>query len=179
MTFSVEVTDGVCVRDFEPDDEPVLQEVFAASGGYFEALNGDGALPGDLQSLFYAAPEGVSPDTKRILVVERDTKVIGVLDAVPGHPADDAVAVGVFLLDPAHRRQGIGSSVLHALFDVAREQGFRRVAAATPAGWAPGAAFLAAAGFALEVSTETTAGVGNRVVHRGEGPILKAALDIA
>ncbi len=46
------IADGLHVRDFEPDDESAVQEVSAASRDFFEALNGNGALPGDVQSLF-------------------------------------------------------------------------------------------------------------------------------
>ena len=146
----------------EPVDERGLQSVFGAAEDYFVALTGSQALPGDVQSLFFVAPEGVSPADKLLLVVEHHGAVVGVVDAVPGHPEPDDWAIGLFLIAPAHRRTGVGSAVARALIDHARERGISRVTAATPSGWAPGAAFLAHLGFALGELADSVAGNANR-----------------
>ncbi|WIM92784.1 GNAT family N-acetyltransferase [Actinoplanes oblitus] len=179
MTFeAIAVGAGLCVREAEPADEAAVLRVFDQAGDYFTAVNGDRALPGDFQSLFYAAPEGVAPETKEILVVERDGEIVGVVDVVPGHPDQWTAAAGLFLLAPAHRRQGVGSAVLRALVERGRERGLRTVTASIPAGWEPGAAFLTATGFRLHDPAGPRDGTGNRVVHRGEGPVVTATLAI-
>src|SRR4051812_28938289 len=90
MTFAaMSLAPGLRVRELEARDEPAVSDVFTASEDYFVALTGDRALSGDVQSLFYAAPEGVSPDAKLLLVAELDCETVGVIDVVPGHPGPD------------------------------------------------------------------------------------------
>lgn len=125
------------IREFAPADEAVVQELFAASADYFRAATGDVAAPGDVQSLFHAVPEGAELDAKRLLVLVRDGLVIGLVDVVLGHPELDAVTVGLFLLHPEHRREGLGHVVATALTQRARELGYWRVSSSTPPYWEP------------------------------------------
>jgi len=62
------------------------------------------AAPGDVQSLFYALPEGAEPEAKRLFVVIRDGLVIGLVDVVIDHPGPNAAAAGLFLVHPDCRR---------------------------------------------------------------------------
>ena len=140
---------GVRLREIAPDDEPALQAVFAAAEDWFVALTGDHALPGDVQSLFWSAPEGVSPADKVLLVVEHDGEVAGVVDLVPGHPEPGACSVGLFLLAPAHRGRGVGTAAARSLLDLAGRRGISRVTVAVPAGWDASATFLSGLGFTL------------------------------
>jgi GNAT superfamily N-acetyltransferase len=178
MTFAaVSLAGGLRVRELEAADGSAVSGVFAAAADYFVAVTGGPALDGDVQSLFYAAPEGVSPDAKVLLVAEVDGEVIAVVDVVPGHPAPDAVAVGLFLLTPAARGRGVGSRIARALLDAARDRGFRRITATTAAGWAPGTGFLTRLGFDLD-DTAAAAGSGNRVVAAAERPLVVAVLEM-
>jgi GNAT superfamily N-acetyltransferase len=165
---------GVLVRELAPEDEPALQAVFAAAGDYLVAATGDQAFPGDVQSLYYVAPEGVSPEVKEILVIVRDGAVIGAIDAIPGHPGPDALAIGLFVLAPAHRRQGVGTAVARALLGTCRDRGIRRVSATTPVGWEPGARFLAALGFDLDNSDQPGFGSANRNIPGTESRVVRA-----
>jgi GNAT superfamily N-acetyltransferase len=150
--------------------------VFDGAEDYFTALTGDHALPCDVQSLFYAAPEGLSPDVKELLVIERDGEVVGVIDAIPGHPEPDALAVGLFVIAPSHRRAGVGSTVARALLELCRVQGMHRITATSPAGWEPGVNFLQRLGFLLSDPLDPGTGRGNRNVVRTESSIVKATL---
>ncbi|MEU4222112.1 GNAT family N-acetyltransferase [Actinoplanes sp. NPDC026623] len=168
---------GLRVRELEARDEPAVSDVFTASEDYFVALTGDRALSGDVQSLFYAAPEGVSPDAKLLLVAELDCETVGVIDVVPGHPGPDTASVGLFLLTPAARGRGVGSRIARALLDEARAREIRRATVTTPAGWAPGAGFLRHLGFELD-DTAAAAGSGNRVVAGAERQLVRAVLEM-
>lgn len=166
----------VRVREIEPADEPALQAVFAAAGDWFVALTGDHAHPGDVQSLFWSAPEGVPPEDKLLLVVEHDGEVAGIVDAVPGFPAADDCSIGVFLLSPAHRRRGVGTVVARALLDAAGERGITRVTVAVPQGWEPGVKFLSHLGFTIGEPFDPRTGHGNLVIHRGQSVMVRASL---
>lgn len=179
MIWTVPTRTGpVTVREqLEPSDEPAVIELFAASADWFEATTGLPSAPGDVQSLFYALPEGSSFDDKRLFVLLAEDRVIGLVDAVLRHPDVRSVALGSFLVAPTHRRHGVGTAVAGLLLDQARTLGFERVTAPVAAGLEPGMAFVRSLGF--EISSEPVPPGGNRTVHPRESPIHRATLHLA
>jgi GNAT superfamily N-acetyltransferase len=144
----------VLVRELGPADEAPLLRLFEECEDWFVAATGLPSGPGDVQSLFYALPEGASPDDKVLLVLERDGVVAGVVDAVRNHPEPGAVAVGLFLLAPWARGRGLGLALAASLLE--RAEGASVVTATVPPGWRPGERFLQRLGFALEADARPT-----------------------
>ncbi|MFF7383765.1 GNAT family N-acetyltransferase [Streptomyces griseoluteus] len=146
-TWTVELPgQRVLLREPGPADEAALLRLFEECEDWFTAATGLPSAPGDVQSLYYALPEGADPGAKVLLLVERDGEVAGLVDAVREWPAPGAVAVGLFLLAPWARGRGLGRAVAQALL----ERGASRVTATVPAGWRAGERFLERLGFALE-----------------------------
>ncbi|MFF8407616.1 GNAT family N-acetyltransferase [Streptomyces sp. NPDC015684] len=138
----------VLVRELGPADEGPLLTLFEECEDWFVAATGLPSGPGDVQSLFYALPEGADPEDKVLLVLERDGVVAGVVDAVRDHPEPGAVAVGLFLLAPWARGRGLGRALAASL--LARAGGGTVVTATVPPGWVPGERFLRRLGFTLD-----------------------------
>ncbi|SDU45387.1 GNAT family N-acetyltransferase [Jiangella alkaliphila] len=164
----------IVVREqLEPDDEPGLLELFAACDDWFEAVNGTPSGPGDVQSLFYALPEGASFEDKRLFTIRDGDKIVGLIDAVLGFPHRTAAAVGLFLIAPSHRRRGLGVAVAKVLLAEARETGLDTVTASAHDSWPQGQEFLRALGFAVGPPAEPS---GNRAGAPGEAPARRATL---
>ncbi|MFF7963939.1 GNAT family N-acetyltransferase [Streptomyces sp. NPDC007903] len=136
----------VLLREPGPADEAALLRLFEECEDWFTAATGRPSAPGDVQSLYYALPEGADPGDKVLLLVERNGEVAGLVDAVRDWPEAGAVAVGLFLLAPWARGRGLGRAVAETLL----ERGASRVTATVPAGWKAGERFLERLGFALE-----------------------------
>ncbi|TDE10922.1 GNAT family N-acetyltransferase [Jiangella asiatica] len=167
----------VVVREqIEPDDEPGLLELFTACDDWFEAVTGGPSGPGDVQGLFYSLPEGASFEDKRLFTIRDGEKIVGLVDAVLGHPHRRAAAVGLFLVAPTHRGRGLARAVAKVLLDEAREAGLDEVTATSSTAWPAGDRFLAALGF--DIGPETT-GAGNRTTWAGEPPVRRATLTLA
>ncbi|GGJ25796.1 GNAT family N-acetyltransferase [Streptomyces brasiliensis] len=162
------------VREPGPGDEARLLELFQACEDWFVAATGLPSGPGDVQSLFYALPEGASPDDKVLLVVEHDDALLGLVDAVRDHPAPGAVSVGLFLLAPSARRLGLGRALAETL--LARAEGFSLVRATVPPGWRPGERFLERLGFDLGAGEAVGEAVGNRRPGPREEAVRRAEL---
>lgn len=102
------------LRDFTPADEPEVLALFADCDDWFQASTGHPSGPGDVQSLFYALPEGAAFEQKHLLVAQAQG-MIGFVDLVVGHPARGEASIGFFLVPRDLRRWGIGTEMAKAL----------------------------------------------------------------
>ena len=164
----------VVVRNLEPEDEKGLLTLFEASDDWFTAATGQPAGPGDVQSLYYSLPEGAAFEDKELLVITADDQVVGVIDAVLRHPDAGTCSVGLFLVHPAHRRQGLGRLVAAALLEELAARGFGEVSGSVAEGRPPGREFAAGLGFSL--GPARAPGTANRNAVPDERPVLPARL---
>ena len=170
----------VTVREMTPEDEPGVAALFAACEDYFAAATGNPALPADVQSLYYALPEGADPDQKRLLVMCRGESVVGLVDVVDRHPDVAGCSVGLFLVAPEARREGIGTHVARRLLEEAAGRGMRNVTATCPSEWEPGLGFLRSLGFEIGPPRDAPGGtVGNRLRRPEETGLCTALLQQA
>jgi GNAT superfamily N-acetyltransferase len=169
----------LALRELAPADEAPVLELLAACEDYLVSATGLPAAPGDVQSLYYGLPDGAAEDDKVPLVAVEGERVIALIGAVRRYPGPADCSVGLFLVAPAARRQGIGTAVAAALLDEARAAQAERVTASTPAGREPGAAFLRARGFTLTEPAAPGATVGNRSAGPRERPAIRAILALS
>lgn len=168
----------VVVRDLEPADEQAVLDVFTACEDWFVAETGQPSAPGDVQSAFYAIPEGSDFEDKVLLVIETGGEVVGFIDAVRRYPHTAAVAVGTFLVRPEYRRNGIGRAVAQALFTAAAESDFAQINTHVTQGWEPGRRFLAALGFTLSAPRPARQTVDRNVGAGEERAVIPALMAI-
>jgi RimJ/RimL family protein N-acetyltransferase len=133
------------LRDFTPADEPEVLRLFADCDDWFQAATGHPSGPGDVQSLFYALPEGAAFEQKRLLVAQAEG-MIGFVDLVLDHPAPHHASIGFFLVPKDLRRWGIGREMARALTERYPDVTHVHVALAD---FPPGNGFLEAMGFTL------------------------------
>lgn len=168
------------VREAEPADEPAVLALFEACDDWFTAATGLPSGPGDLQSLYYALPEGADPGGKRVLVAEAGGAVVGLVDVVLHHPRPDTAAVGLFLVAPEARRAGLGTRLARLLLERAAGRGITRVTATVPAGQPAGEGFVTALGGTLGAAPPARAEVGNRRAGpRETGALRRVELRVA
>lgn len=167
MIWTVSTDAGrIVVREqLEPEDEPGILELFAACDDWFEAVTGGPSGPGDVQSLFYALPEGASFEDKRLFTIRDGDKIVGLIDAVLGFPHRTAAAVGLFLVAPSHRGRGLGTAVANVLLAEARESGLDTVTASAHDAWPPGREFLRALGFTIGPPAESAGSRATLALH--------------
>lgn len=162
------------VRDLEAADEEDLLALFDAAEDWFTTATGQPAAPGDVQSLYYALPEGAAFDGKALLVFTADGRIVGVIDAVLRHPTKDTCSLGLFLVHPAYRRHDLDSLVASPLLRELAAQGCTYVAASVTEGRQPGLTLLDHLGFSFE--TPGTPAGANRNLGPDERPVVPARL---
>jgi hypothetical protein len=160
----------VTFRPLEAGDERAVLSLFERRSDYFEAATGSPPGPADVQSLFYALPDGASDGQKRVMAIVSDAAVVGVIDAIVDFPEPGTVSVGLFMVDPASGMRGFGMPIATLACERALAEGITTVRVGCPTGWARGEALLGSLGFQREVAGPVPA---NRVIHPGETEIAR------
>jgi GNAT superfamily N-acetyltransferase len=142
-----------------PDENLLLRPLDERYGDQLQALCDECAAftqevtglppgPAEAQSLFIAIPPHGDYAQKRLWgVFDPEDALIGVIDASFGHPAPGRFWIGVVLLRPAWRRQGVGRALVKFLQDYAARHGAASIGLAVKADYAPAQAFWAAQDF--------------------------------
>ncbi|HEX2188829.1 MAG TPA: GNAT family N-acetyltransferase [Longimicrobiaceae bacterium] len=120
-------TPRVELRLLGPDDAPELQRVFAAAGDYFLGVTGRpepdaDAAERELRGSVAASGRGVA------LVTLRETgEAVGALGWWAGNPQPDVALLGMLLVVPERRREGLAREALGALEGWLAARGVRRL----------------------------------------------------
>lgn len=149
-------------RMLERDDVDELLRVMESRAEYFGAAFGAFPKAVDIDAMFTALPDGVSPGQKRLLAITSDDAVVGVIDAVLDYPELGTVSVGTFLLDPDSPLRGMGMPVAALASERAVAEGMSTVTVGCPVGWRKGEELLSALGLAPVTAPDA---IVNRVVH--------------
>lgn len=145
-----------------PPDLASLQSLFDRCLDYFEIATGSGAHPDEAQRAFVAGPPSKEVSDKRIVGVFQDDVLVGVLDALKDWPEDGVWTMGMLLIDPAHRGNGLGTRVLDAYEAWCGSQESRTFRTAVVAHHDRGARFLEGCGYHREGALDNYA-AGSRV----------------
>ena len=159
-------------RLLTPADLGDLQALFERSADYFQVATGRPPLPDEAARAFVGGPPAKSVIDKRTIgVYEGNGRLVGVLDALTGWPEADVWTMGMLLLEPALRGQGLGGAVLAAYERWAGSQGARRWRTALVAHHTRGISFLERAGYQREntISDYDAGGLRTPVIFLGKG----------
>ena len=135
-------------RPLGPPDLPRVQGLFDRCRDYFVIATGAPAAADEAARAFVAGPPAKSVDDKRVVgVFGRNEELVGVLDALTNWPRDGVWMMGMLLIDPAHRRSGLGKAVHLAYEDWARSCRATELQTAVVSHHEAGIAFLKALGY--------------------------------
>lgn len=115
------------LRYLTPEDGPQAQALCERAADYLELLMGLPPGPAEAQSLYLAVPPGKDGSDKALLGIFDGETLIGAVDAVRDYPEAGVWWLGLLLLDPAHRGQGIGAATLRAFTEWITAMGARGV----------------------------------------------------
>jgi GNAT superfamily N-acetyltransferase len=100
---------GSKIRFLQPGDEALAQALLEACADYRRLVTGLPPGPSDGVSLLVGRPEGRGPEDKFVFgVFTEPARLIGVLDVIRDHPNPRDWFIGLMLLGPSHRSQGLG-----------------------------------------------------------------------
>jgi GNAT superfamily N-acetyltransferase len=116
-------------RDFtfcslQPSQAGILQPLFEQCADYTWLVEGQGVSPDAARQTFEEVPPGHSLDHKFVYgILNRTGEIIGVLEGMRHYPEKDVWWIGLLLLAPSARSQGLGRKVIAAFADFVQAQG--------------------------------------------------------
>jgi GNAT superfamily N-acetyltransferase len=103
---------GYSTRRLTPDDAPILQQLLDQCADYTEIVEGMGVSPTAAQELFQELPPGRSFSDKLVVgIFNREGKMTGVLDGIRNYPEENIWWIGLLVLAPDIRHQGMGRKI--------------------------------------------------------------------
>ncbi len=117
---------GWRVKLLQPEDTATLQTLLERCADYSRLVTGSPPGPAAAASLLTDCPPGKTVSDKcAIGIFTERQELTGVLDAVRGYPTPVDWWLGLLLLDPAVRGQGLGQRLYQAFEGWAAQQGAR------------------------------------------------------
>jgi GNAT superfamily N-acetyltransferase len=116
--------EGFTVRPLDRSEQDAVQTLMTACDDYAVMLTGKPHGPEAASDVFTSLPPGKDYTDKFVLAVDTpDKPLIGIIDAIRNYPEDGVWFIGLQLLHPAHRSQGLGEKVYEAFAEWAFSQG--------------------------------------------------------
>jgi len=122
--------DGYRVRSVTTEDAPDVQALLELDPESFELLEGAPLRPDEALEVITELPPGVPPERKYNFLLEPEAPAPGqpggaaaLLSLVEGFPDDGTWYLGLIIVAPAARGQGLGTRAIEALCAHARERG--------------------------------------------------------
>lgn len=146
-------------RPLGPPDMQTMQALFESCTDYFEATTGAAPQPDEAQRALVAGPPQKPVADKRVIgVFDAEGGLVGVIDSIIDWPDPGVWTMGMLLLDPKFRRQGLGVAALDAFEHWSQGSGAMRIRTAVVSGQAEGLGFLNARGYAEETRMKVKLG---------------------
>ena len=117
MTASAELftIPGYQVRLLQEQDLPAIQNLVERCADYEQLVTGLPPDPSGAQKILTDLPDGKSRMDKFVLgFYAESTRLVGILDVIRDYPRKDDWWLGLLLLDPDYRSQGLGKLIYWA-----------------------------------------------------------------
>ena len=115
------------LRDLDPArDRAAVQDLYHRAADYVRLETGADPAPDAAARFFADTAPGIDVRTGLKLGAVQGERVLGVLDASFGYPDPQDAYIGLLMLDPATRGQGLGPRLLRLFETRARARGATR-----------------------------------------------------
>lgn len=116
MKREIYLSEDCRLRQLSPANLKIVQGLCEKCTDYFLLSEGTSPSENAAAEIFDALPPGKTYTDKYIFGIEHsDGKLAGVIDLVKNYPSDGVWMLGLLLLDPEERGQGIGRAAHRAL----------------------------------------------------------------
>ena len=116
------------VHQLLPEDSGAIQGIWEKCLDYMLLVDGHPASPNAGEEEFHDLPPGKSADDKFVFgIVNQQNDLIGLLDVVRWYPDETTWWIGLLVLTPEVRSQGIGQKIVQGFAEYVRASGGRMI----------------------------------------------------
>ncbi|GAA5263757.1 hypothetical protein ACOSOMT5_P0177 [Acidiphilium sp. MT5] len=126
---------------------PALQSVCEACHEFYCETTGLPPGPRETENFLADVPPHGDRDQKRVWAIFHQTTLIGIVDCAFGHPAPGDFWIGLLLLHPDWRGQGLGGDIVQALVAYSRHHAAPQIGIAVKADYRAAQIFWRGHGF--------------------------------
>ena len=160
---------NLLIRPLDPHkDLNNLQALYERAADYWLLADGRAPDRGKAAAFFTDGPPVCDPARSHRLGIFRGMRLVGVAEMSFGFPEPLDGYLGLMILDPAVRGEGIGPAVLHEMERLARAAGARRLYLGVLEANPRGRAFWARQGFVQTGINRLDQDSGNRLHRLGK-----------
>ena len=94
--------------EFNPGNIQNVQKVLENAQDYLLKVSGEVAGPNDGEDVFQEMPENFDPNSKHVVGMFLDGKMIGAIDFLIGYPESHIAYLGLLVFAEDHQRKGLG-----------------------------------------------------------------------
>ena len=165
-------TARLAIRAVGAGDEERLQRVFDACADHFAALTGAPGPAADAAARELRACAETPGRQVAVLTLAETGEDVGAAGWWAGNPAPDRALLGMLMVAPAHRRQGLAREALQAVEVWLAGQGIRGLRTAFPRRRLPVHAVVRALGFTeMSIREHALLGLGGAGISLWEKPV--------
>jgi GNAT superfamily N-acetyltransferase len=115
MKFPLPPLEGYTLAALSPTEEPLVQALCERCADYIELVAGLPPSPELARDLHTLLPAGKGYEDKILIgIFAGPAELVGLLDAVRDYPTQGVWFLGLLLLEPARRGQGLGEKLYRA-----------------------------------------------------------------
>ncbi len=148
-TFNPPLPAGITTSVLDERDLADITALLRACDDFSMLVSGQPSQPQEAVGLLRDLPPGSRGEDKRVYGFKKGDALIGVLDAVSGYPREAVCFIGLFLLLPQERGQGLGRALLEAFAQSAGRAGFEELMLGVVEDNQDGLRFWQSCGFSL------------------------------
>ena len=116
------------VKQLQHEDNDILQAFLEKCSDYIQLVTGSLPSESAAQSLLTDCPEGKSPDDKLVIGFYTEEGVlVGLLDIIRDYPCQGDWWIGLLLLDPEFRSQGLGECIYASTEKWLKQYGAKKI----------------------------------------------------
>jgi len=103
---------GYGVIPLTVDDEERIQQFLVDCSDYQMMESGRPVQLGDAHAFLYDLPPGKILDDKFTFAIEKDTRIVAILDVLRDYKTKDSWWIGLLLISPSMRGKGLGRKII-------------------------------------------------------------------
>lgn len=142
--------DGCRLQILDENDIPLVQELMEKCEEFFLLVGGLPPAEDEGRKIFCDLPNGKDVTDKTVFGLFYQGELAGVIDSIKNYPEESCWFIGLFLLRPDQRGQGIGRRWLGAYLDHAMSNGAVKIRLGVVEQNAAGRRFWEKNGFSME-----------------------------